>query len=288
VLHSPKLGILSRTSVLGTFHTVLMLLLLCLIATHALWSEEAVGKPKSGDSAEAVPATAAGTAPYAGKWFLLFGGVNSHPRLEKASRLVDNQINHTFRLIAPGFDDVTTFADQRDDFMLWSPWFSVGRKLTTHLDVFLQAGYVEGEVESRASDTSIFLVPLHTDVRFHRSSLFLGTGFDWYPWGMAQKPLSGGLRECLKNTRPFMGLTQNWNYLTAGARVSAGFAPWPDMLRVRQDERWSTWNTGFFVGTETPVTSRLLVCTDFSYNLFYKYSDDFSGPSVSFYCKLLL
>ncbi|HQM99510.1 MAG TPA: hypothetical protein PLL36_00450 [Candidatus Hydrogenedentes bacterium] len=116
-------------------------------------------------------------------WYLSIGSSNSYPRMKDAEARIDNEVNRMFRLVAPGFEDVKTFSDQRDDLMIWTPFLSVGRKLSEHLAAFAQVGYTAGSVHTKGTNASLLLLPLHTDVTFKRSSFFAGLGVEWYPWG---------------------------------------------------------------------------------------------------------
>ncbi len=216
-------------------------------------------------------------------WYLSLGSSNSYPRMKDAEARIDNEVNGVFRLVAPGFKDVKTFSDQRDDMMIWTPFLSVGRKLSEYWAAFAQVGYTAGSVHSKGTDFSWLLLPLHTDITFKRSSFFAGLGIEWYPWGMAELRKYESLAERFKNAKPFLGTSLNWNYQTADAKVKAGLWPLGNFVRIKQHEVWTPWSSGFSAGLTTPLGPRSRYTVNITYNLYHENGDDFSGPSCSFY-----
>ncbi len=219
------------------------------------------------------------------RWYLIIGSGNNHPRLKSASKQIDTQVNQTLRLAAPGFDDVRTLADQRDEFGIWTPYLGIGRTLSSHWDLFFQSGYSAGGVRTDTSDTSIILLPLHTDVRFDRSSFFAGLGLGYYPFGMTERRKYESIGDRLKSAKPFVVSTLNWNYLTFDADVRVGLGPFQELFRIKLDEKWSSWSTGLSLGVDVPVTKNTVFAMNAQYNHFFTNSDDFSGPSANFYWK---
>ncbi len=248
------------------FRTGPLLLLLLLFLTTA-----------SGDDGKQI------NAKYTSKWFLSLGMANNHPQLKAAEDQIDTEVNHTFQLIAPGFGNVKTFQDQASDFMVWTPFISIGRKLTTRWDVFAQVGYTTGKVHTKGTDASLLLLPLHTEVSFKRSAFFAGMGVEWFPWEMPEVRKYATLAERLKGARPFLGTTLNYNYLTADANVKAGFVPFVNLLHIEQREAWQVWNSSLVIGLDIPLGSRTTLCANVTYNTFFDHGYDFSGPSASLY-----
>lgn len=213
------------------------------------------------------------------------GNVNNHPKLDTASKEIDLRVNRSLRAIAPGFSDVRTFSDQRDDFGLWTPFIGVGMNLGDHWDVFAQMGYTRGKIRTKATDLSLLLLPLRTDVEFERSSFYAGIGAAWYPWGLARPGEYHGMRERLAAARPFVATTLNWNYLTFDGSVKARFLPFRDGITIRQDKDWKDLGLGVNVGVDIPMTKRGVLAANVQYNEFLNYSEDFSGPAFSVYWK---
>jgi hypothetical protein len=219
-------------------------------------------------------------------WYFLVGSVNNQPKLKDASRQIDRQTNKLFRFFAPGFDDVTTFSDERDDMMIWSPYVGVGRVLSDHWDVFFQAGYSAGKVRSNETNlTWLLLFPLHTDVRFERSSFFAGVGAAYYPFGMVEREDYGSIRERLRHAKPFFVSTLNWNYLTFDANIKSGVGLLDSLVTIKQSDAWDPWSVGISAGVDIPVTKHSTVSMNLQYNHFIDQTDDFSGPGFNIYWK---
>jgi hypothetical protein len=194
-------------------------------------------------------------------------------------------VNRPFRFLAPGFEDVRTFADQRDDFMIWCPFVGVGKTLSKRWDAFAQAGYARGEVRTKASDPSILLLPLHTDVTFERSSFFAGPGLAFYPTGMPERQKFDSVLQRLKAAKPFVATTLSWNYLTFDANVHAGVGPLRKLVEKKECKEWDLWSLGLTVGLDVPTTTRSAVSVNLQYNRFLDHSGDFSGPALNVYWK---
>ena len=218
-------------------------------------------------------------------WYIFYGNMTTYPRFDNASKTIDRQINKTFRLLAPGFDDVKTFSDQRDELMLHSPFFGVVKVLDDKWDVFWQIGYTAGKVRTKSSDMSLALIPLLTDVELKRASLFTGFGSHWHPWGAAEMRKYDSMLERIKATKWFFASSVNFNYLFFEADIKAG--PWPfgSLLNLKQTQHWRVWNISTLVGFDVPLSKRTLFSFNVNYNHFIDYGGDFSGPSVSSYFK---
>ena len=221
------------------------------------------------------------------RWCFFAGNMTNFPRLKDASDRVDREVNKTLRLIAPGFDDVKSFGDQRDDVMIHTPFLGFGRILNDYFDVFLQAGYTRGVVETKATDWSLLLVPLRTNVTFERSSFFLGLGTHWHPWGRPVLMKYDGWKARVRGTKPFFATSVNWNYLTFDADVKGAFFPLGNILHIEQSDIFKVWSWSALVGVDMPLTKHTCFSYNVNYNTFFRYGDDFSGPSMSVYMKYL-
>jgi len=246
----------------------------------SVWADDAT-------PAEQPETTASDVKPADGSpWYILMGSVNNQPKLKDASEMIDRQTNKTFRLFAPGFEDVRTFADERDDMMIWSPYVGVGRVLSKHWDVFFQTGYSAGEVRSNETNlTWLLLFPLHTDVRFKRSSFFAGMGLAYYPFGMPERGDFDSIRERLRNARPFVVSTLNYNYLTFDAKIKSGVGLLDELVTIKQSDAWDPWSVGISAGVDIPLTKHSTYSMNLQYNHFIDQTDDFSGLGFNFYWK---
>jgi len=213
------------------------------------------------------------------------GIVNNQPRLDSAAKEIDRQINRPFRLLAPGFDDVRTFEDQRDDMAIWNVFGGVGHVLSERWDAFFQAGYAAGEVRTQATDASWLLAPLHTEVTLERSSAFVGPGLAYYPWGMVERREYESWADRLKKAKPFATATISFNYLTFEADVKAGPVPFKRLLRKTTSEQWRLWSGGLSLGLDIPATERSVLSLNGQYTFFVDHADDFSGPAFNLYWK---
>lgn len=265
----------------GAFLGIALLLLFVVAAPPVVWAEAEGAKlgPPASEQQEAAE------QPDELRWFFFWGSTNTHPRLKDASKLIDRQINDTLRLIAPGFDDVRTFADQRDELMIWTPFVGIGRVLSPRWDAYFQMGYSEGEIQTEATNASLLLLPFHTDVKLERSNFFAGIGTTFFPWGMAELDKYVSVKERLKHTKPFVGSVLSWNYLSFDAKIKPGFRPFGNIADIRQSEDWHIWSVGVSSGIDIPLSRRSKLSFNASYNFFLDHGADFSGPSFSIMSK---
>ncbi len=268
---------MSATTVIRNFSLISLLLTTLL---GSAWAEEPA---KEADSA--AKEEAARPAESKGPWYFFLGNVNNHPRLANAQEQIHQQIDVPFRLIAPDFKDVRTFADQRDELMIWTPFVGVGRKLSTHWDAFFQVGYSKGKVRTRETDLSLLLLPFHMDMTEYRSSFFAGLGLGYFPLGLPELRKYDGFVDRLKSAKPFLVGTASWNYLTFEAKVKAGLVPIGNFIRIDQKDNWSPFSTGIGAGVDIPLTKSLVTSMNVQYTFFLDQGDDFSGPGISMYWK---
>jgi hypothetical protein len=218
-------------------------------------------------------------------WFVFIGHMRSHSRLDQAAEDIDAEINGLFQAIAPGFDDVRTFEDQRDGAGIIIPIAAVGKVLNEHWDVFLQVGYSEGKVRTEQSNISWLLWPLNSDVILRRSSFLVGVGVDYYPWGMARLGDYDTIGARLRNARPFVASTLNWNHLTFEADIKAGPWPFSSLIKIKDERDWDIWNVGVTAGVDVPLGAKSTLSANVSYSFFFEEHRDFNGFSLIFYWK---
>ena len=224
-------------------------------------------------------------APEMSPWYFFNGSTNSHPRLHKADKLIDQQLNTPFRLIAPGFDDVKTFTDQADDFMIWSPFVGIGRKFGNHWDVFFQIGGSAGTVRTKSDDTSIVLLPFHADVTIKRSNLFIGPGVAWFPFGFSRNKPKMTWGERFHGTRPYLTATFSWNRMTYEGDVKAGIRPFGNFIQNKQEDTWHPFSSNLGAGVDVPLTKRTTLSLNGQWSFMYDYGEDFSGPNIGIFVK---
>lgn len=213
-------------------------------------------------------------------WFILPSMINVYPKLESEG-LVDKYFNPAMRLLAPGFDDVRTISTLRDEHILWTPIFAIGRNLSEHWALYLQCGYSGGKVRTKADDRSIFLVPLHTDFEIYRSAAYVGVCADLFPWGMPKRRKYYGLWDRLRNSKPTLGLRLTQNYASFEAKVKAGFGKSTHLLDLELNDNW--WVTSFNanVGAEIPVDERNALSLNAGYNFAFTRGFDFDATALT-------
>ena len=212
-------------------------------------------------------------------WFVFIAGVNVYPRLE-SEKLIDSLFEPAMRVIAPGYGGVRTISDLRDDGLLWPPHVGIGRVLTPKLAVFIQGGYSAGKVRTQRSDTSIFLLPLHTDFEIMRGAGYLGFGVDYYPWGMPELRRYESIGDRLKGARFALGGRITATYALFEAKVRLALRPLPN-LGIRLSDSWVVPSANFNIGVDVPLNRNSMLFANAGYNYFWKRAYDFGGPSFT-------
>lgn len=219
-------------------------------------------------------------------WYIYFGDIISFPYLRDSSDQIKRQITTPLQLLAPGFEPPKSFAGQRNEVMIHIPFMAVARELNSHWDVLAQMGYTQGLVRTKDTDPSILLgAPLYTNITFKRSSLFLGVGGHWHPWGTCEMTKYDSWGARLRAAKPFLGSSINWNYLTFDAEIKAGFVPFRKVIRITKRQAIDAWSHNFLVGVDVPLSKKTLFACDVNYNTFFEHGGDFSGPCFSMYFK---
>lgn len=216
--------------------------------------------------------------PSARRWFFLAIMTNAYPRMETEG-LID-YFDKGMRLVAPGFDDVKTVSDLRDNHMIWSPHFGIGLALNDHWTLFVEGGYAGGKVRTEANDLSIFLVPWHTDFEITRTATYASVGVDWSPWGQPQRRELNGLRERIGAARPFAGARAIFTYATYRAKVKFGFKPGKG-IAVKIRDAWFIPGLNVVGGLDVPVSSESVLTVAAGYTFFSKRAHDFNSLDVT-------
>lgn len=214
------------------------------------------------------------------RWFLFLQLVNAYPKLE-TEKLVDKLFDPAMREIAPGFDDVETVHSLREDHKLWVPQIGVGRVVGKRLTLYLQGGYTAGKVRTKANDTSIFLLPLHTDFEIQRGALSTTLGADFYPWGVVELRDYDGLWDRLRATKPKVGASVTWTHATFEAKVKVGLSPLPNVVSLELSDGWYLPSVNANLGADVPLGRRTSLGFNAGYNFFSDQKQDFEGPAFT-------
>ena len=224
--------------------------------------------------------------PASRRWFSLLTLANAYPALE-SERLIDQFFNTPMRILAPDFDDVTTFGDLRDWSLLWTPSIGLGYVISDHLAAFLAVGYGAGPVRTKADNTSIFLLPLHTDLELKRAAFIVIPGLDIFPFGMVEQREYRGLKDRLGAAKPMVGLRLPWTYASYEADVKFGFKPFGNLVSIEQSDAWAIWSVNVNLGVDVPVDKRNQINFNFGHSFFAERNYDFGGPTWSVSWKRL-
>lgn len=214
------------------------------------------------------------------RWFVFAELVNAYPGLE-SEQLVEDYFNPAMRALAPGFDDVTTVGSLRDLHLLWVPQIGVGRLMGDRWRVFVQGGYTAGKVRTKSDDTSIVLLPLHTDFEIKRSAATATLGLDFYPWGHATLDRYEGLHQRLRATRPRVGTSATLTYATYDAKAKAALRPFPHFLDLDLSDQWLLGSLNVNMGAEIPLSPRSSISFNAGYNFFSHEKGDFEGAAFT-------
>jgi len=214
------------------------------------------------------------------RWYLHTGFINAYPKLE-SERLIRDLFNPAMRLLAPSFDNVTTVGTLRDRGLLFQPQIGLGYVLSDKWTWTFQTGWIEGKVRTQAKNRSIFLgLPLDTDFEIKRSAAFLGTGVDYYPFGMPLQQDYGGWGERFRASKPYLGASVTATYATYRARVKLAFPPISNIGIVLTDQ-WLVYNLNVHGGWELPYNARNSLLVNVGVNRFDRQRHDFEGLAIS-------
>lgn len=274
--NTPRISLLSRTvPAVLLLHT----LSVCAAGEEPSKKEGPVSQPGERQSSQA-PQPERESAEKAPRWFFLVAAVNTYPRLE-SEELVDKFFNRPLRILAPGFDDVRTFSDTRDDHLMWPPHLAVGRLLLNRWGLFLEVGYSSGKVRTKDTDASLLILPIHTDFEITRGALYGGVGLDYYPLGVVKLAKYDGLKTRLHAARPFLGTRLTWTHATYDAKIKAGLKPFGNLVDLRQSDSWLLPSLNLDIGADVPLTKRSVLTVNAGYTFFEDRAYDFAGPAYT-------
>lgn len=206
------------------------------------------------------------------RWFYFLATANVHPGLASED-LIEDYFNEPARWFAPGFDDVRTVGDLRDEFLLWTPYIGIGRVVGKRWSFFLQGGYSAGTVRTKAKDRSRILLPLYTDFSLRRGALYGGGGLNFYPFSVADRADKKGL----KGAKPFIGTRLMWTEATYDVKLEIGLWPVKDLIRVDVSDRWLLPSVSTNVGVNVPLNERSELELNVGHSFFFDQESDFEG-----------
>lgn len=239
-----------------------------------------------GRNAEACPDREEGLAsgdkvPAIEPWFFVLGAINSYPRLKATEEEVRWSIKLPFHLASPAFHRLRTFPDFRDDGLIWTPYVGFGRNLSAKWTVFGQVGLSGTPLCTKDQAPGIVGLPFAYDVRFLRTNFLCGLGTTYYPWKMPAARAYSSWGDRLKNIRPFVTSTVNYNRIGADTKVKAGFVPLANLVRVHHKDLWQSASLSVNAGLSIPLSAASSLAIGGQYVCFADHGSDFSGPGLS-------
>lgn len=229
---------------------------------------------------EAVRAEGSESARNDRPWFVFLQLVNPYPHM-KSEEPIHSLYNPAMRLLAPGFNDVRTVGDLRDEHKLWVPQFGAGKVLSDHWVVYFQGGWTKGKIRTKATDRSIFLLPMRTDFLIERGATSTTFGANYYPFGVVELRHYESLRDRLHAVKPMVGTDMTWTYATFRAQIKLGFSPFRDVLNLELSDAWYVPSIGAHAGLEIPMNEKNSIVFGGGYSFFLKQEEDFQGASFT-------
>lgn len=190
---------------------------------------------------------------YRPHWYFGLGSTNYHPRLRESEGQIDRQLNRVFGWL-PSWEEPTTFADWRDDFMLWDGVAGFGRDLTPKTTLMVWFGGAMGSITSREQYGLI-----STKINFKRTSLFLTPEIFYYPLGKIDYGVVEGtrgfdrVRAALSGTKPYLSFVAGYSFVRAEADVKFKAPLLGTLLRQKQCEDDDMMSLSPRIGLDIPI-----------------------------------
>jgi hypothetical protein len=213
-------------------------------------------------------------------WFILPALVNVYPKLDSED-LIRQYYNPAMRFVAPDFKNVRTIGSLRDEHILWTPDFGIGRVVSKHWALYIHLGYSGGRVRTKERHPSIIAIPFQTDFQIYRSAAYLGLCADYFPLGMPIQTEYHGLLERLRNAKPTIGLRLTETYAGYQAKVKAKFGDMPNFLNLELNDDWWVPTFNANIGADIPLDEKSTLSLNFGYNIAFKRGYDFDGPEFT-------
>lgn len=214
------------------------------------------------------------------RWFMLPALINVYPKLESET-LIRRYFNPAMRAVAPGFENVRTISSMRDEHLLWVPDAAFGYVVSPRWALYLHFGYSGGKVRTKADNTSLLVLPLHTDFEIYRSSAYIGLCADVFPWGMPERRTYVGLGERLRNIRPSIGFRLTENYAGYKVKAKAGLTNYTHFLNLDLEEHWWVTTYNMNIGVDIPVNADNALVLNAGYNISFSRGYDFDGTAFT-------
>lgn len=222
-------------------------------------------------------------AVYEKHWYMGVGGTNYHPRLRESEGQIKRELNGLFDWM-PCWEKPETFADWRDDFMLWDFVAGFGRDLTPKTNWMVWFGGATGSMTSRERYGLI-----STKINFKRSSLFLAPELFYYPLGKIDYESVEGthgfqrIRAAIANTKPYLSFVTGFTFVKAEADVKFKAPVLGILFRQEQSEDHYMYTVSPRAGLTIPVGRNTSINPVFIY-LFNgpNHSTEYNGWALSF------
>ncbi len=216
-------------------------------------------------------------------WYMGVGGTNYHPRLRESEGQIKRELNDLFDWM-PWWKKPTTFADWRDNFMVWDFVAGFGRDLTLKTNWMLWFGGATGSMTSREHYGPIF-----SKINFKRSSLFLAPELFYYPMGKVDYDSVEGargfqrVRAAIANTKPYLSLVVGGTFVKAEADVKFKAPLLGTLFRQEQSEDHYMYTVSPRAGLTMPIGKNTSLNPVFIY-LFNgpNHSTEYNGWAFSF------
>lgn len=198
--------------------------------------------------------------------------------------MLDRRLEQPLKLdVLNVFDHPTTPMDRRSDFEFNSLFIGLGR---TESDRFVWSIYAGAAAGSDKSDERFLNTTL--DVRFRYGFYYLGSQFEYYPWGLP--PLDGKLDSMpdrLRMSRPFLftGFESAFvNSIGKGDYRISGVVTYSDSVSVRD---W-LFSVPLGLGCSMPLNERWSFQLMGDYRFHFYRPEEFNGWHIAAALRLRL
>ncbi|MCC6143785.1 MAG: hypothetical protein IT368_08255 [Candidatus Hydrogenedentes bacterium] len=208
--------------------------------------------------------------------------VNVYPGL-KSEELITELFERPLQLLAPGFDDIHTFTDERDAGRLLPPHIGIGRVLSPNWSWFIQGGWSAATLRTKQDAWTLLGLPIHNDFAITRGALYAGIGLDFFPLGMPEQRKYQGIWDRVRNTKPNAGWRLTWTRAWFDADIKLGFGTGqgPNFLSLKLDDEWNVLSSNLVVGADMPLTKYHQLSVNAGYAYFWERAVDFKGPVIT-------
>lgn len=256
---------------------------------------KAVPAPTPGAAADTAGKPAPDAAPdkkapadarYEKHWMFSMGGSNYYPRLKESEAQINSQINGTLGRVIPGWRRPQTFKAWRDNMLLWDLCFGAGRDISPRFSWMAWTGGATGTIVNKHG-----YGPIHTDIRFKRTTGFLTLQGYFYPLGKPDASAGGGetllgkITSPFVHAKPYLSLATGYSFVQAEAKVKLDLFS-ARVFKQTQLENHHMGQVSPRLGVEMPISKHSSATAEaVYYHFFPAHSDEYSGPSLCFVYK---